>query len=200
MDTYAKNSLSSPAATYAAEATAAYSCSGPLPAPELAWFWDGQSELTLQIANSKDFTYSAMPDSVPVTLTGPDGTQSAQFGSSLSDVTVDGLTAGEYALQAEAASGSTYVTTSSAEAERLAVSLGEEESASDDYAAPQGGFGGPDGGDGWDVKPESISFEEGSASFAFSIGDPDFLHATANLYGHTGGRLRLYLRPGQRRP
>lgn len=169
--------------TMSAAASAAYSCSGPLPAPELAWSWDGHS-LSLQVANSTGFEYSAMPDSVSVILTGPAGTQNVQFESSLADITVEDLQAGEYTIQAEALCTSAYVTTTSAKAEQFSLALGEEEAASNNYVKPQqNGPGGPGGGamGGWDVEPENISFEEGAASFSFAIGEHQFLHTTANL-------------------
>lgn len=167
--------------TMSESVAAEYSCGGEIPAPELAWSWDGHGILTLQVANSGEYEFTAVPDRISVTLTGPDGSTAAEFGSDLGDITVEGLSAGEYTIQAAASSGSAYVTNPTTDASELSLRLGEEEAASDNYVEPQ--QGGPGGGPmgGWDVEPAAVSFEEGAASFSFQIGEHEFFHTTANL-------------------
>ena len=152
--------------------TADYSVTGELPAPELAYSWDGQGTLKLQVANTEAFDFTATPDSIAVTVSGASGDQSAE------------IAPGAYTISAVANSTSQFVTNASAAAQTLTLELGEEEQASDNYTEPQqmGGPGGAPGGmGGWEVKPEAVSFEEGAESFAFSIGDMDYFHTTATL-------------------
>ena len=161
-------------------ATAAYSVSGELPTPELAWSWDGQGTLSLQIANTDAYDASAAPDEVNVTLTGPEGDQTASFDSGMGDITVENLAPGEYTVKAYASSSSAFVTAPSSAESSCAITLGEEETASDNYVKQQ--MGGPGGGmGGWEVKPSPATFEEGAESFKLNIGEPDFLKTTAKL-------------------
>lgn len=162
--------------TMSAGALAEYSVSGPLPEPELAYSWDGQGTLKLQIANKTAYEYSAMPDSIDILLTDSEGAaQSLSFDSSLGDIEAGELSAGEYTIEAAASSSSSFVTNTSAQG-KLSLALGTEEAASENYTAPaQGGHG------GWEVKPAKVSFEEGAASFPFSIGEAEFFKTTANL-------------------
>lgn len=58
--------------------------------------------------------------------------------------------------------------------------------ADDGKAASGGGNGGPGGGGGggdaqWTVKPKTTSFDEGTESFKFVIGEHSFLNTTAEL-------------------
>lgn len=159
-------------------ATADYTISGELPAPELAYSWDGSS-LSLQVANTDDYDDAATPDEITVTLSGPDGEQTASFDSTMADIEVADLTAGDYSIQATASSSSEYVTSATSEVSSLDVTLGEEELVSDNYVEAQQNGGGDMGG--WEVTPTDVSFEEGSASFAFTIGDQPFFETTATL-------------------
>lgn len=161
-----------------AASAAEYSSTGALPAPEVAWSWDG-SVLTLQLANSGDYDYAAAPDSVEVTISGAAGDTTASFDATLSDITVEGLTAGDYTVKAVAASSSAYVTSASSEEGTVSVSLGAEAAASDNYTAPQQ-MGGGGGGD-WTVTPTPATFAEGAESFSLVIGSMDFLKTTAQL-------------------
>jgi len=160
--------------------SAPYSVSGELPAPELAWSWDGQGVLTLQVANTDAYDASATPDEISVTLTGPEGDQPAVFDSGLGDITVEGIAPGEYTAKAAASSASSFVTAPNSAESSVSIVLGGEEAASENYVKPQ--MGGPGGmGGGWEVKPSPATFEEGAESFKLNIGEPDFLKTTAKL-------------------
>lgn len=165
--------------TMSAASTAAYSTTGELPAPDVAWSWDGQGVLTLQLANADDYDYAAAPDAIDVTITGADGEHTASFDSTLADITVEGLTEGDYTASAHATSSSAYVTSANSAEGTFSMSFGAEKVSSDNYVAPMKGGGG--GGEGWTVKPTAVTFAENAESFGFVIGSPDFLKTTAQL-------------------
>ena len=152
-----------------------YSISGTLPAPELAYSYDGHGILTLQLANSSDYDATATPDSIKVTISGP-VEQEVTFDEGFADFDVEKLEAGDYTITAVASSSSEWVTAPESEAGVLNVTLGTDEIASDNYTKPQGGMGA-----GWDIKPTDLSFAEGESGFTFKIGDVDFFKTTATL-------------------
>ena len=151
-----------------------YSIRGALPAPQLAYSYDGHGILTLQLANSSDYDAAATPDSIKVTISGP-VEQEAAFDEGFADFDVEKLEAGDYTITAVASSSSEWVTAPESEASVLNVTLGTEEIASDNYTKPQGG------GDAWKVKPTALTITEGESGFTFKIGAHDFLKTTATL-------------------
>lgn len=156
--------------------SADYSISGELPAPQLAYSYDGHGILTLQLANSAAYDAAAVPDAITVTIAGP-SEQEVRFDEGFADFDVEKLEAGEYTLTAVAHSASAWVTAPESEPAVLAVTLGTEEIASDNYTKPQGmGMG-----MGFEVKPTSVSFAEGESGFTFKIGEHDFFKTTAVL-------------------
>ena len=152
-----------------------YSIRGTLPAPELAYSYDGHGILTLQLANSSAYDAAATPDSITVTISGP-VEQEVAFDEGFADFDVEKLEAGDYTITAVASSSSEWVTSPESEAGVLNITLGTEEIASDNYTKPQRGMGA-----GWEIKPTGLSFAEGESGFTFKIGDVDFFKTTAEL-------------------
>lgn len=154
-----------------------YSISGTLPAPELAYSYNGHGILTLQLANSSAYDTAMTPDEITVTIAGP-VEQEVKFDEGLADFDVEKLEAGDYTITAVAKSSSEWVTAPESEASELTVTLGTEEIASDNYTKPQrGGMGGAD----WEVKPTALTIAEGESGFTFKIGGNDFFKTTATL-------------------
>lgn len=156
-----------------------YSINGELPAPELAYSYDGHGILTLQVANTEDYEASATPDEILVTIEGPSA-QEAKFDSAMSDFDIEKMEAGDYTITAVAKSSSAWVTAEQSKAFELTVSLGSDEIASDNYTKPQGMGGGPGGG-GFEIKPTGLQITEGESGFTFKVGDHDLFKTTATL-------------------
>lgn len=152
-----------------------YSIKGELPAPELAYSYDGHGIITLQIANTEDYDSTAAPDEVLVTISGPSA-QEAKFDSAMADFDIEKLEAGDYTITAVAKSSSAWVTSAQSKQYELTVTLGSDEIASDNYTKPQGG-----GMGGFDVKPTGLQIAEGETGFTFKIGSHDLFKTTATL-------------------
>lgn len=158
-----------------------YSISGTLPAPELAYSYDGHGILTLQLANSSAYDKAVTPDEIAVTISGP-VEQEVKFDEGLADFDVEKLEAGDYTITAVAKSSNEWVTAPESETSELTVTLGTEEIASDNYTKPKrGGMGGGMGGADWEVKPAALTIAEGESGFTFKIGGHDFFKTTATL-------------------
>lgn len=151
-----------------------YNIRGAIPAPKLAYSYDGHGILTLQLANSSDYSKAVTPDEITVTLAGPTE-QDVKFDEGFADFDVEKLEAGDYTITAVAKSSSAWVTAPESEAGVLNVTLGTEELASEDYVKPRGM------GAGWEVKPTALTIAEGESGFTFKIGGHDFFKTTATL-------------------